>query len=146
MSVHQHHLDKVDIDVLLEFYRQACINARAYIELRYKRFAIFVAINAVIGAATFAITELHPYHAYVSVLGILMTLLFWILDRRTQAFYELKCRRILACENLLGVADYFVPYTEETPPGIPVRLLMNLIFAVILLGWLTIEALFVLQP
>jgi hypothetical protein len=144
--MHPNRLDQIDVQVLLELYRQACINARAYIELRYKRFAIFVAINALIGAATFAVTILHPYHSYVAVFGIFMTLLFWILDHRSQAFYELKCRRILACEKLLGVADYFVPHTEETPPGIPVRILMHLIFAVILLAWLTIEALFIFQP
>ncbi len=146
MTVHQHHLDQIDIEVLLELYRQACINARTYLSLRYLRFAIFVAINAIIGAATFAITELHPYHSYIAVFGILMTILFWILDHRTQLFYDLKCRRILACEKLLGVAEYFVPQTQEAPAGIPVRLMMHLIFATILLAWFTVEILFILQP
>lgn len=146
MTVHQHHLDQIDVEVLLELYRQACTNARAYIQLRYLRFAIFVAINAIVGAATFAITALHPYHTYLASFGILLTILFWILDYRTQLFYDLKCRRILACEKLLGVVDYFVPHTEEAPPGIPVRIVMHLIFLTILLGWTCVEALFILQP
>ncbi len=144
--MHQHRLDQIDVDVLLELYRQACINARAYIELRYKRFAIFVAVNALIGAATFAVTSLPPYPIYVAVFGILMTLLFWLLDHRSQQFYELKCQRILACEKLLGVADYFVPHTEQAPAGLPIRILMHMIFAAILSAWLTIEALFIFQP
>ena len=146
MTIHQHHLDEIDVEVLLELYRQACINARAYIRLRYLRFAIFIAINAVVGAATFAIAELHPYHVYIAVFGIVLTILFWILDSRTQKFYDLKCRRILACEKLLGVADYFVPFTEEAPPGLPIRVLMHLIFATILTGWVVLELLIVLQP
>ncbi|HHJ38856.1 MAG: hypothetical protein AXA67_00235 [Methylothermaceae bacteria B42] len=142
----QPQLEPIDVEVLLELYRQACINAREHIELRYKRFALFVAITAIIGAATFSITDLHPYHIYVAIFGILMTILFWILDHRTRLFYEVKCRRILACEKLLGVTEYFVPYTEEAPPGIPMRILMHLIFATVLLGWITIEALFIFQP
>ncbi len=146
MTIHQHHLDQIDVEVLLELYRQACINARTYLSLRYLRFAIFIAINAIIGAATFAITDLHPYHTCIAVFGIVMTILFWILDHRTQLFYDLKCKRIHACEKLLGIADYFVPQTEETPAGVPVRLMMHLIFATIFLGWLTIEILFIVQP
>ena len=146
MTVHQHHLDEIDVEVLLELYRQACINARTYLTLRYLRFAIFVAINAIIGAATFAIADLHPYHTCIAVFGIILTILFWILDHRTQLFYNLKCKRILACEKLLGVADYFVPQTQEAPSGIPVRILMHVIFATILIAWLTVEMLFVFQP
>nr|BAL53541.1 hypothetical protein HGMM_F07C12C26 [uncultured Gammaproteobacteria bacterium]BAL55750.1 hypothetical protein HGMM_F31D07C24 [uncultured Gammaproteobacteria bacterium] len=138
-------MDPIDVQILLELYRQACSNARAYIELRYKRFALFIAINALIGAAALAVAALRPYPRYVAAFGLLMTVLFWILDSRSQAFYELKCQRILACEKLLGVADYFVPPTEGVPPGIPVRVLMHLIFAVILLAWLTLEALFLFQ-
>ncbi len=146
MTVHQHHLDEIDVEVLLELYRQACINARTYLSLRYLRFAIFVGINAIVGSATFAITELHPYHIFIAVFGVILTILFWILDHRTQLFYDLKCKRILACEKLLGVVDYFVPYTQEAPAGIPVRIMMHLIFATILLAWLTVEILFIVQP
>ncbi len=146
MTIHQHHLDQIDVEVLLELYRQACINARSYIRLRYLRFAIYIAVNAIAGSATFAVTELHPYHVYLALFGIVLTVLFWILDHRTQKFYDLKCRRILACEKLLGVADYFVPYTEEAPPGLPVRVVMHLIFAVFLIGWITLELLFIFQP
>ena len=131
-----------DTEVLLELYRQAYINAREYINLRYKRFAIFIAITAMIGAATFVIAELHPYHATVGGFGILMTILFWMLDYRTEIFYQVKRRRLKACEKLLGVVEYFIPNTDEQP-GIPVAILMHLIFATILLGWIAIEALII---
>jgi hypothetical protein len=68
--------DKTNTEVLLEFYRQACINSREYINLRYKRFAIFIALTAIIGAATFEVVELHPYHSVVSAFGIVISILF----------------------------------------------------------------------
>ena len=134
--------DQTNVEVLLELYRQACINAREYIDLRYKRFAIFVAITAIIGAATFEISDLHAYHAYVGAFGILNTVLFWLLDYRTQTFYIVKRNRLKACEKLLGAVQHFIPETDEMP-GIPISVVMHLIFAMILLGWLTLEGLFI---
>jgi uncharacterized membrane protein len=132
--------DKINIDVLLEIYRQACINSREYMNLRYKRFAIFIAITAIVGAAAFEITELHPYHSIVSAFGIIMTILFWLLDHRTETFYQVKRERLKACEKHLGVVEYFIPSTDELP-GIPISILMHLIFATIFLGWKAIEVL-----
>jgi uncharacterized membrane protein len=134
--------DKTNTEVLLELYRQACINSREYINLRYKRFAIFIAITAIIGAATFQISELHSHHAIVGAFGILMTILFWLLDHRTETFYQVKRNRLKACEKHLGVVEYFIPNTDERP-GIPVAVIMHLIFATILLGWLAIEILII---
>jgi len=90
---------KVNIDILLELYRQANINSRVYINMRYKPFALFVAITAMIGAATFNIPELHPYHATAAFFGMVMTILFWLLDHRTSTFYLAKRKRIRECEN-----------------------------------------------
>ncbi len=134
--------EKTNISILLELYRQACISSREYLNLRYKRFAIFVAITALIGAATFAIAELHPYHATVSAFGIVMTVLFWLLDYRTEKSFLAKQQRIKACEKLLGVVDYFIP-DAEPQPGIPVAIIMHMIFATILLGWFAVEILII---
>lgn len=144
-SLHPPSLDQIDAEVLLELYRQACINAREHLELRYKRFAVFVAVTALIGAATFSIADLYPMPLFLMGFGVLMTLLFWLLDYRTQRFYEIKCKRVLACEKLLGVSEVFVPATEEAPPGLPMRVLMHLIFASVLLGWLGLAAFFAVE-
>ncbi len=130
--------DIINVEILLELYRQASMNARGYINLRHKHFSIFIAMTAMTGAVAFAIPELHPFHATVVLYGILNTLLFWLLDHRTETLYLAKRQRVKACEKLLDVQSHFIPDTDEQP-GIRITMIKHLIFALILAAWLAIE-------
>jgi hypothetical protein len=132
----------LDTDILLELYRQACIDSREYNNLKYKRFAIYIAITAIIGAVAFEIPELHPYHATVCAYGVLMTILFWLLDSSTETFHQIKLKRIKECEIQLGVDENHYPVIDENR-GIPIAFLMHLVFGTILLGWVSIEVLII---
>ncbi len=134
--------EEAKTDVLLELYRQACIDSREYINLKTKRFAIYIAITAIIGAAAFEIPELHPYHATVCAFGVLITILFWLLDNSTEHFHQVKLKRVKECETHLGVTENLFPDIDEQR-GIPVAFLMHLIFGTILLGWISIEVLII---
>jgi len=132
--------EKTNTEILLELYRQACADFRGSVTLRLQRFAVFIALTAVAGAATFSIAGLHPYHAAAGAFGLLMTILFWLLDYHSELSSQLIRKRIKACEKLLGVVEHFIPDTDPHTE-FSIAVIIHLIFATILACWLAIEIL-----
>lgn len=75
--------DEEDLSNKREVYKQYANNARAYMLLRFRHFATFTAVTAFIGTAAFQVKSLEVFRSLFIILGIVVTLLFWLLDYRT---------------------------------------------------------------
>ena len=124
-----------DKEILLELLRQASENARMYINLRAKHFATFLVLNSILGFAISQIESLKIARSYLSVLGLLLTLLFWQLDFRTSQYYQSEKTRILNYEKMLNA-----PTLSYPPRRIFLRAstITNLIFLLIIIFWVFI--------
>lgn len=70
-------------DVTLEFYRQACMNMRMFVDLRFKHFTTLMVITGILGATAFNFQSVSCWRPFIQILALLVTILFWIIDYRT---------------------------------------------------------------
>ena len=90
------------IDVVLEYYRQACLNMRMYVDLRFKHFTTLVVITGFLGAAAFNVSGLTAWRAFLLGLALVITLLFWFIDFRTAQYWKHEFLKIQVLEQALN--------------------------------------------
>jgi len=77
-----------DYALLLEVYKQRNEWARAYMNLRLRHFAAFAIVMVFVATAAFKLDNLTAYRSPILIFGIIITLLFWLLDYRTGEFLK----------------------------------------------------------
>ena len=118
---------------LLMLYEQACENARAYMDLRFKHFTTFMFLTGLLGALTFQIESLRSFRPIFSTVAISLTVLFWLLDNRTGYYQKLELTKIQFYELIIGA--YAISPPRKIIRKISATLVTNLIFLVILFSW-----------
>lgn len=122
------------IDVVLEFYRQTCLNMRMFVDLRFKHFTTFMVITGFLGAAAFNVPALAAWRPVTTLLAIVVTVLFWLIDARTLQYWRQEFGRVQVYERALNEGVLLV-----LPPPERTRLrsstATNLLFAVIVAAW-----------
>jgi hypothetical protein len=142
--------EELDPSNIREVYKQTTNNARAYMRLRFGHFATYTVITTFLGTSAYQnrSSELTLYG--LACLGILVTLLFWILDNRTGQFlrYYLGQSRIFEDELVPSpaVRKKLLPPIPR-PRFIDASSITNVIFGLILSAWLfLLGATFALGP
>lgn len=124
------------VDVVLEFYRQAALNMRMFVDLRFKHFTTFMVISGLLGAASFNVPALQEYRPFIQTVAIVVTLLFWLIDFRTSQYWRHELAKIGVFEKALNEGVHLI-----LPPPVKVRLrssfATNLLFALLLSVWVS---------
>jgi hypothetical protein len=119
-------------DALLMLYEQSCENARAYMDLRFKHFTTFMFLTGLLGAIAFQVDALKSFRPLFSIMAIILTVLFWLLDSRTAYHQKTELIRAKCYENIIGAPMISPPPTKLK---IKASLITNLIFLAILMSW-----------
>lgn len=120
--------------MVLEFYRQAALNMRMYVDLRFKHFTTFMVISGLLGAAAFNVPALQEYRLFIQTIAIVVTLLFWFIDFRTSQYWRHEIVKIGVFEKALNEGAHLI-----LPPPVKVRVrssfATNLLFALLFSVW-----------
>ena len=116
-------------------YLDASNNQRQFMSLRFAQLTVFLAItgfliNLLLGGSP-ALTSLGTFLLKVS--GILVTVLFWIHQERTMAFWNHFVRRAARLEKKLGFQQYS---TRPESGWLSSFKAMRVFFFVVLLFWI----------
>jgi hypothetical protein len=117
----------------LEIYRQAANDARAYMDMRNRHFSTFLIISGILLAGLFQVAGLMPRHTLIAVLGLTVTILYWMLDYRMAQYLRGSTSLVRVYE-----AKFHKP-SHNTTPGrrlLPATLISNLLFAMIFTLWM----------
>lgn len=124
------------LDVMLEFYRQACLNMRMFVDLRFKHFTTLMVITGILGAAAFNVQVASSWRPYIQVLALVVTVLFWLIDYRTTQYWRHESAKVQTFERALNEgAHLLLPPAERT--HLRSSTATNLLFATMVLAWLT---------
>jgi len=121
--------------LLLELLKEASKNMRSYIDLRYKHFTSFLALNTIIGTATFMRQQENLPVFYLAVLGIIVSILFWLMDLRTSQQYHIELSRVKQLELILKSPEREKLSMRKLPKA---GYITSLIFFVSLVSWVGI--------
>lgn len=137
--------DELDSSNIREVYKQFTNNARAYMLLRFRHFATFTAVTAFVGTAAYQVKSLEVFRMGFLVLGIIATLLFWLLDYRTAQYLSYYSHQSRAFERRLIPGPKLREELLSRIPSPRFRFisasnLTNIIFALILAGWVLLLA------
>lgn len=123
-------------EVTLEFYRQACVNARMFVDLRFKHFTTFMVITGLLGAAAFNVPGLNARRIEIIFLAHVVTVLFWFLDFRTSQLWRHEFEKVRTFERALNEGFHLIlPPPEKS--RLKASTATSLLFCVILISWLT---------
>jgi hypothetical protein len=127
---------ETNTDIVLEFYRQAQLNARAFIELRFKHFTTYMVLTGLLAAGAFnkSFSTLTDSSTLLSFIASTMTVLFWVIDRRTGHLFQAEADRIRILERALNFGSNLV---SAPAPRFRIRssTATNLIFLISFTSW-----------
>ena len=116
-------------------YLDASQNARHYLTLRFTHLTIYVALTGALMNVLFARSTIDaPLMAVgVKLAGLLATVLYWVLQERTMAYWYVFVNRATELEKELG----FEQYTLRPKPGpISSRWTIRMFFLALAVFWL----------
>jgi len=123
-----------DYALLLEVYKQRNEWARAYMNLRLRHFAAFAIVMVFVATAAFKLDNLTAYRSPILIFGIIVTLLFWLLDYRTGEFLKAHISEYKQIESsFLNLEAEEI--SNPAPKLLKASVVTNYIFFVILSGW-----------
>lgn len=133
--------ERVEIDVLLKMYEQCQHNFRAFIDLRFKHFTTFVALNSFLALGVFLKIHNTLMQMSLSIFGLVMTSLFWILDYRTHNHLMQNVENIHSLTKALK--RHLSTFHEPSPHGkkkifLSANEVTNTLFGLFTGGWLFI--------
>lgn len=130
-------LNNEELEVLLESYRQASEYVRAYMDLRFKHFTSFLVVVGVLGGGLTQLSS-SSLQSIVSVVGAAVTVLFWLLDSRTGAYYAAWWSRVAECETALAASSPNLSLRFERPKsrGPSAVHVTNTLFLIFFLMWI----------
>jgi transcriptional regulator with XRE-family HTH domain len=134
----QQGLNATESNDVREVFVQSSWNTRAFMLLRFRHFATFSVILAFIGTGAFRVEAVADFKGYILIFGVLMTIAFWILDFRTGEYLSYHARRMGILEKKM--LDRFEDLNLPSPPRpklLSASMVTNIIFLLILLGWLS---------
>lgn len=89
-------------------YLDASANMRTYINMRFAQLTLFVALTA--GFLTLLVGRANPLSGTASaglkVGGILIAVVFWVMEERAADFFHYYKRRAVELEKILGYSQY----------------------------------------
>ncbi len=133
-----------DNSLLLEVYRQRNEWARTYMNLRLRHFASFAIVMVFVATAAFKIENLLVYRSPILLFGIIVTLLFWLLDYRTGELLKAHISGYKEIENtFLNFEVEEIPTSK--PKLLKASMVTNFIFFLILVGWILLFSVSVSQ-
>jgi len=116
-------------------YLDASTNARQFNTLRFAELTIFMTATGVMIAATFsraAAPTIPEAAVAIKIAGILLTVVFFVLDRRTMIYWRHFVRRAAELESELGFRQYSTRPDEGWLPG---SRAVQLLFVSVALFW-----------
>ena len=122
---------------LKEIYTQSNWNMRSYIVMRFRHFTSFAVVMAFLASAAFTIEGVSYFRSATLYLGLVMVILFWILDYRTGRYLSSYAKRVAAIEEAVFTTQKIDVEFDSLPN---VRFLSssnvtNLIFLFIFMSW-----------
>ncbi|MFH1131205.1 MAG: hypothetical protein V1754_07710 [Pseudomonadota bacterium] len=129
------NIETCDDDTLREAFIQSNENARALMDLRFKHFTTFMVLTALLGTAIFQVDDLSNIQGYLPWIAVCLSVLFWLLDYRTSQLQKIEMHNITEYKKALKVP--MVP-ALRLPKTIGASKITNLIFAIIVLSWITV--------
>jgi transcriptional regulator with XRE-family HTH domain len=125
-----------------ELYTQSNFNMRAFMTLKFRHFATFTVVLALMTAGAYRTEGLSALRGYVLIFASLVTLAFWLLDRRTGEYLSAYARRAALFEGELVRCAITGDHTRYV---VRRRLLSstaitNIIFIMIFIAWLSLTA------
>lgn len=118
-------------DADLEVFRQASCNTRAFMDLRFKHFGTYVLMSIALAGAGLKVEALHGDELLVSLGGAALTVLFWLLDRRTGDYLAAHAKQAALYARRLGGT----PATSDST-HIHSSTITAILFSIMTLAWL----------
>jgi hypothetical protein len=114
-------------------YIDVSTNLRHWNTLRFAELTIFIAIMGAMMNIAFGGRVVQPLTTLIKIAGMLVALLFLILQERTMTWWYRFVERAAVLEEILGFQQY-----RDRPKGhrITGRLSMRLFFYIIILFWI----------
>jgi hypothetical protein len=131
--------DELDSSDVREVYKQFSNNARAFMLLRFRHFATFTAITAIVGTAAFQVKELEVFRLGVLFVGACVTVLFWLLDYRTRSYLTYYATQSRAFEErFIARPQLRHELIASIPKGgsLSANKITNAIFSFVLAAWM----------
>ena len=122
------------VDTLLEFYKEAGLNVRAFVDLRFKHFTTYMLATGLLATAAFNLSEVVAWRPYIELLALTLTVLFWLIDHRTGQYLLQERQKFQILERVLNEG---APLVLPAPARAYLRssTATNLVFALFLLAW-----------
>jgi len=130
-----------EANVTIQYYQQACNHARAYMDLRFKHFGTLIVIMTLLSAGVIKLPN-DWEKALCSLVGFLISSLFWILDHRTCQYLAKHWNDVYKIENFfrskIPNLCEVVPVSEKPKRKLILRasMITNYLFALFCLIWL----------
>lgn len=114
-------------------YIDVSSNLRHWNTLRFAELTIFIAVMGALMNTTFGGKIVQPFTTIMKIAGVLVSVLFLILQERTMSWWYRFVQRAAALEEILGFRQY-----RDRPHGhrITGRVAMRLFFYTIILFWI----------
>lgn len=109
----------------------------AYMDLKFKHFVTYTTLSGFMLAGAFTVADLSEWKSVVGLAGLVVTVLFWVLDERTGSYLQSHLRRYQAHrENLLG--KHLETTALPAPRAFTSTRVTRMLFVFVGLGWLTV--------
>ena len=130
--------DLNEVDVILKIYEQYCYNLRSFIELRFKHFTTYIAINSLIGVGVYFKISDWLVVVMLCHFSFIVTLLFWMIDFRTMAHIRETSENICFINNIFSEnlnLKKVLTLHKKKKLLCSATLATNLLFLLFITGW-----------
>jgi hypothetical protein len=115
-----------------ELLIQAHQTHRTYIDLRFKHFTDYMVTVGILGAAAFKVGALSSVRPYTCIFGAVVSVLYWRIDARTNAYIQDAAARAAQYARALGASRW----PERPPTSFGSSSATNVLFALFIIAWL----------
>ncbi len=130
-----------EINVVTQYYQQACNHARGYMDLRFKHFGTFIVIVTLLTGGVLKLPN-EWEKSFCSIIGLFVSILFWILDYRTGQYLAKHWGDVYKIENYfrdrISNLALVVPVSAKPKRKIYFRasMITNYLFILFTLMWI----------
>ncbi len=120
-----------------EEYLDASTNVRHWSNLRFAQLTVYIAVSGGLTAILFnsAFILAEPFRLIIASAGVITTIVFWITEERTMAYWRNFIERAAALEPALGYRQY-----STRPPGklISSANAIRVLFVLLFIFWVSL--------
>ena len=131
-----------EFSILQQRLSESYNNFRSFMDIRFKHFTTYIAINTLLFGALFYKSIPVSYDMFIQLLGVIVSILFWSIDERTYQYMRTEIARIDEIQRYLAIRINSLALMKESirprPKFISASLATRLLFLVFIVTWIVL--------